>query len=179
MASSLWLRVVVVAGLTFVNCGDRSGLSFEARAQASAATYGPMTDTESASVRAFMQDVARVVTKDGPTAWLEYFDDSSAFFMAVNGAMAFPSAAVARDGTRSFAATIQHIELKWGDDMRVDPLTPELAVVGAKWHEVQIDKAGHRVEESGYFTGVVESKQHQWKFRDAHWSSPMPAAQAN
>jgi hypothetical protein len=54
-------------------------------------------------------------------AWIKYFDASPAFFMAVNGQMAFPNTAAAQESTRKFAQTIRHIELKWGDDLRVDP----------------------------------------------------------
>jgi hypothetical protein len=53
-------------------------------------------------------------------AWIKYFDASPAFFMAVNGQMAFPNTAAAQESTRKFAQTIRHIELKWGDDLRVD-----------------------------------------------------------
>ena len=128
----------------------------------------------SESVRTFMQTVARDVTQDGPLAWLKFFDTGPQFFMAVNGQLAFPNANAADKGTRDFAGTINHIELKWGDDLRVDPLTAELAVVAASWREIQIDKAGHRVEEAGYFTGLAEYRGGRWRFRNAHWSSPMP-----
>ena len=131
-----------------------------------------MVETE--SVRAFMQTVAHDVTEHGPTAWLRYFEDGPAFFMAVNGTMAFKDSATAQDGTRKFAATNKHIELKWGDDLRVDPLAPGLAVVGASWHEVQIDTADHRNEMSGYFTAVAERRDGHWMFRDAHWSTAVP-----
>ena len=70
------------------------------------------------AVRAFMQTVSHSVTQDGPLAWIKYFDASPAFFMAVNGQMAFPNSAAAQEGTRKFAQTIRHIELKWGDDLR-------------------------------------------------------------
>ena len=125
------------------------------------------------AVRAFMQTVSHSVTQDGPTAWIKYFDASPAFFMAVNGQMAFPNAAAAQEGTRTFAQTIRHIELKWGDDLRVDPLTNEFAVVAVSWREIQVDTAGHSVTETGYFTGLAEYRAGQWKFRDAHWSSPV------
>src|SRR5262249_47948360 len=81
------------------------------------------------AVRAFMQTVSLSVTQEGPLAWIKYFDASPAFFMAVNGQMAFPDPAAAQEGTRKFAQTIRRIELKWGDDLRVDPLTSEFAVV--------------------------------------------------
>jgi hypothetical protein len=125
------------------------------------------------AVRAFMQTVSQSVTQDGPLAWIKYFDESPAFFMAVNGQMAFPNASAAQEGTRKFAQTIRQIELKWGDDLRVDPLTNEYAVVGVSWREVQVDTAGHSVTETGYFTALVEYRDGHWQFRNAHWSAPV------
>ena len=127
-----------------------------------------------ASVQTFMQAVAREVSQEGPTAWCRYFDSSPAFFMAVNGQLAFANRAAAEEGTKNFARTISHIELNWGDDLRVDPLTPQFAVVAVSWHEVQLDHAGHEVTESGYFTGVAQYQNGHWFFRDAHWSEPIP-----
>ena len=108
-------------------------------------------------VRAFMQTVAHSVTHDGPTAWLKYFDSGPPFFMAVNGQMAFPNALASQEGTRKFAQTITHTELKWGDDLRVDPLTADLAMVATSWHETMVDLAGHQVDQAGYFSGLAES----------------------
>jgi hypothetical protein len=125
------------------------------------------------AVRAFMLAVSHSVTQDGPMAWIKYFDSSPAFFMAVNGQMAFANATAAQEGTRTFAQTVPHIELKWGDDLRVDPLTNEFAVVAVSWREIQVDTAGHSVTETGYFTGVAEYRDGRWQFRDAHWSSPV------
>ena len=51
---------------------------------------------------------------------------------------------------------IAQIELRWGDDLRVDPLTRDLAVVGSSYHESRVDPGGKRTEENGYFTGVVQ-----------------------
>ncbi len=127
------------------------------------------------AVRAFMETVSQSVTQDGPIAWIKYFDASPSFFMAVNGQMAFPNAAVAQEGTRKFAQTIRHIELKWGDDLRVDVLSTEFAVVAVSWREIQVDTAGHSVTETGYFTGLAEHREGRWQFRDAHWSSPVSA----
>jgi hypothetical protein len=105
------------------------------------------------AVRAFMQTVSHSVTHDGPMAWIKYFDSTSAFFMAVNGQMAFPNSAAAQEGTRKFAQTIRHIELKWGDDLRVDPLTNQFAVVAVSWSEIQVDTAGHSVTVNVFFRG--------------------------
>lgn len=125
------------------------------------------------AVHAFMQTVSHSVTQDGPLAWIKYFDASPAFFMAVNGQMAFPNADAAQDGTRKFAQSIRHIELTWGDDLRVDPLTNEFAMVAVSWREIQVDTAGHSVTETGYFTGLAEYRERHWQFRNAHWSAPV------
>jgi len=127
------------------------------------------------AVRAFMQTVSHSVTQDGPVAWIKYFDASPAFFMAVNGQMTFPNPAAAQEGTRKFAQTIRQIELKWGEDLRVDPLTNEFAIVAVSWSEIQVDTAGHSITEKGFFTGLAEYREGHWQFRNAHWSAPVPS----
>jgi hypothetical protein len=124
-------------------------------------------------VRQLMQSVARDVTQQGPLAWLKYFETGPSFFMGVNGQMAFSNAGAATHGTQSFARTIQHIELHWGD-LRVDPLTSEFAIVAAPWREIRVDLNGHRLEDTGFFTALAEFRDGRWQFRDAHWSSPVP-----
>lgn len=129
-----------------------------------------------ASTRSFMQSVANDVTTQGPTVWEKHFVDDPAFFMANDGRLVFPNTQTAAQGIEAFAHTIKHIELHWGDDLRVDVLTPNLALVGSSWSEVQIDNADHQVNEGGFFTGLVENRDGRWQFRDAHWSSiPAPA----
>jgi|SRR5436189_198209 len=113
-------------------------------------------------VRTFTATVAHDVTQEGPLAWSKFFEDNPAFFMVVNGQMAFPNGTAAKNGIRNVALALKHIDLKWDEDLRIDPLTFELAVVAAPWREIQIDSAGHRVEETGFFTGLAE-------FRDGRW----------
>jgi len=122
------------------------------------------------SVRAFMQTVAREVTRDGPAAWRHQFADDTAFFMASEGRLVFSSAAAAGKGIDGLTRVIAHIELRWGADVRVDLLGPGLAMVGASYTEMRADTAGHRVDEMGYFTGLAQHRAEGWRFRDAHWS---------
>jgi hypothetical protein len=146
------------------------------RAAVSSSSQSPTltkAGTTEGDVRKFMAQVAHDVTQEGPLAWIKYFENGPAFFMAVNGQLAFPDSNAAKVGTQEFARTIRHIELTWGQDLRVDPLTAKLAVVAVSWREIQIDTAGRRVEESGMFTGLVEVREGRWQFRDAHWSSPL------
>jgi hypothetical protein len=130
------------------------------------------------SVRRFALDVAHDVSQEGPTAWRKHFADSPSFFMAVNGNLAFPNSESATEGIQRFARTIQHIELHWGDDLRVDPLTADLAVIATPWVEVQTDLKGHQVTTSGFFTALAENRNGQWQFRNAHWSEPVPPPKA-
>jgi hypothetical protein len=131
------------------------------------------------TVRAFAATVADDVTRRGPAAWRDHFADTPAFFMASEGHLIFENSEAATRGIQELAGSIAHIELRWGEPMLVDPLTPTLAMLGAPYHEVLVDPAGHRVEETGYFTGLAEIGPAGWKFRNAHWSvaGPTPTVQ--
>ena len=164
----IWRSALLLAIFASAGCSARTSGSAELQS---------LTPTSAAAIdesaRAFMHTVAHDVTQEGPLAWLRFFDTGPGFFMAVNGQLVFPNAAAAREGTQNFARTINRIDLTWGNDLRVDPLTAELSVVAASWREVQIDKAGHRIEQAGYFTGLAEYRDGHWRFRDAHWSTPI------
>ena len=125
-------------------------------------------------VKVFADTVAQDVTQEGPAAWRRHFADSPPFFMASEGHLVFPTSASATAGIQNFARTINHMELHWGEDLRVDPLTPELAVLAASYHEIRVDTAGNRVDESGFFTGIAEYGNGHWQLRDAHWSVAIP-----
>jgi len=162
---SLLLAAFALAGCGAHPAGSSQSQQSLTPAQASAVDAG---------VRAFAQTVAHDVTQDGPLAWEKHFADSPAFFMAVNGQLAFPNRAAATAAMPDITRAFKHIELQWGDDLRVDPLTSTLALVATSWHEVLTDPAGHSMDEKGYFTGVAEYREGRWQFRDAHWSAPVP-----
>ena len=128
-------------------------------------------------VQSFTRSVADNVTQQGPSAWQRYFENSPSFFMAVDGHIQFPDGASAQAAIPSLARTIKRIELQWGDSLRVDPLTQELAVVAVPWHETLAFSNGSRQDSSGYFTAVAERRDGRWQFRNAHWSTvPPPGA---
>lgn len=141
---------------------------------AETAGAAPLTASQAAAVskdvRDFAATVSRGITQRGPAAWRDYFAESDAFFMVAEGRMIFESSDAVTRGLPQVAASIAHIELVWGDTLRVDPLTPTLAVMAAPYHEVLVDPAGHRIEASGYFTGLVELGPKGWRFRNATWS---------
>jgi hypothetical protein len=165
------LRALLLMTFTCAACG-RTSTPTSAPGSLTLASAGQVED----SVRAFMQTVAHDVTQEGPTGWSKYFADTAAFFMAVDGHMVFPSGAAAAAGIEEVALQLKHIELVWGDDLRIDPLTPELAVVASSFHEVQVHADGKRGEEAGFFTGIAEHRQGRWQLRNAHWSDAVPPA---
>lgn len=121
-------------------------------------------------VRQFAVSVARDVTQQGPAGWQKHFADDPAFFLAADGKLQFPNRQAAREGIEEFTHTIPHVELHWGDDLRVDPVTANFAQMATSWHETLVDKDGHRMEEMGFLTGLVEKREGQWQFRNTHWS---------
>lgn len=168
--SLLALLVVIVAS---AGCGSQHVASNDAQ---------PLTPASGAaiddSVRAFMRTVAHDITQEGPTAWRKHFADSPSFFMASEGRLVFPNSASATAAIQDLPRTIKQIELRWGDDLRVDPLAQDLAVVAASYHEIQVSPEGRRLEEAGFFTGTAEHRDGRWQFRNAHWSvagHPSPA----
>jgi hypothetical protein len=130
------------------------------------------------AVRAFTRTVAHDITEEGPLAWRKHFADVPAFFMAVDGHLMYASGAAAMAGIPDLTRLIKHIELRWGDDLRIDPLAADLAVVATSWHEIVTDASGKRMDESGYFTGIAELRNGRWQFRNAHWSSAAASAPA-
>ena len=161
--------ILLAAAIALVGCqGRRDG----------AGEQKTLTTAQKAAVeggvRKFMANVAQDVTKEGPAAWKREFEDTPAFFLASEGRLVFADGKAAAQGIESLTHIVKHIELKWGDDLRVDALTPELAVVGTSWHEERDDVDGHHVSEGGYFTAVVEQRNGQWQLRDAHWSVAAP-----
>ena len=162
-------RLALAVGLTaFSACFNHAKVSALTAEQSIAVTN---------SVREFAATVASDVTKRGPLAWLDHFANTPAFFMVVDGQVAFQNGAAAVRGIQELPSKIARIELRWGDSIRVDPLTPTLAMVATVWHEVIVDPAGRKTEQGGYFTGLAELGPTGWRFRDANWTvvnSPSP-----
>jgi len=131
------------------------------------------------SAELFARSVAEEVTRQGPAAWQGLFQDSPSFFMAADGRLQFPDGAAGQAGIPALTRTIKRIELQWGKDLKVDPLTEHLAMIGTSWHEVLTLANGNRLDTSGYFTGLAENRNGRWQFRNAHWSTVNPSRVPN
>ena len=158
---NVFRSLMVLSAVVLVACAGAAPPARLPAAEALTVTNG---------VRAFMSTVADGVTRRGPAAWQDYFEDTPAFFMASEGRMVFENADAATQGIKELTKSIAHIALRWGDPLRVDPLTSTLAMVAAPYHEDLTDAGGHQVVEDGYFTALAELGPKGWRFRNAHWS---------
>ena len=122
-------------------------------------------------VRVFALEVAQDVTLRGPGAWAKHFSPAPEFFMVSQGSLQFANGNAAAQGIEALTHTIKRIDLRFGDDLRVDPLTSDFAVVAASFSEVLTDTADHDTPVSGYFTALAERRAGGWVFRNAHWSA--------
>jgi hypothetical protein len=166
-ATRLLFRAILFLSLLSAICQAQGASSTSLQAQTPAVVTASSIAND---VRAYMATVARDVTQQGPAAWAKHFSKNPSFFIASEGRLAFPSGEAAQAAIPELTRAIKHIELHWGDDMRVDPLAPSLAAVGVPWQETRVNADGNRTHDSGYFTAVVEYTGGHWQFRNAHWS---------
>ncbi len=134
-----------------------------------------LTTEQTATVKDSVLQLAEVTAKDvsvrGPIAWLDHFENSPNFFMANDGILAFPDYKTAELFIKNtLVKQIQNIKLKWSD-VRVDALTPEIAIMAAKYHEDITDNSGKTTPYDGYLTATVEHTFKGWEFLNVHWSS--------
>jgi hypothetical protein len=122
------------------------------------------------SIRVFAASVAHDVTREGSKAWLRFFSHSPQFFMASEGKLVFPTIDSATVFVDSLAVWIRNIQLNWSD-VSVDPLTTQLAVFRASFHEVVMERSGHEMKQDGFCTATVERNALGWQFRNLHWST--------
>src|ERR1700719_3000528 len=128
-----WLWTVPLAVVCWAGCG------IDHKPQSLTAAHAAEVEE---SVRGFMREVAQDVTHEGPAAWRRHFEENASFFMVAQGRLEFPNGAAARAGIEELTRTIKQIELRWGDDLRVDVLATDLAVVCTAFHEILVDTAG-------------------------------------
>ena len=123
------------------------------------------------SVQIMAESIAKDVSREGPAAWIRYFENTPDFFMASEGRLVFPNNDSATNFIRNtLVKSISKIELHW-NSIRIDPLSTKLAGISAGFHEDITDNTGKKISEDGYFTGIAEQTSQGWKLRNAHWST--------
>ena len=126
------------------------------------------------SVNVLAAGIARDVSAKGPSAWLDYFEDTPDFFMVSDGRLVFPDHQTAKDFIQNtLVKNIRRISLHW-NNIRIAPLTAHLASMGANFHEELTDAGGKSIFHDGYFTGLAIWTDQGWQLRNAHWSTLKP-----
>ena len=122
------------------------------------------------AVQHLTDSIAADITRDGPIAWLKYFNDSPDFFMIADGQMVFKDYTAADKFIKTtLIKTIAKIDLKWSDT-RIDALAPGMAVIASGFHESITDRQGKTTPYDGYFTAMAQQTAGGWRLRNAHWS---------
>jgi hypothetical protein len=122
------------------------------------------------SVSQMVANISHDVSNKGPVAWLNYFEDKSGFFMASGGQLAFKDYTSAKVFTLdTLIKSVPHIKLQW-NNLSIDPLTPDLASIGADFHEELTYANGTTQNIDGYFTGTAQLGTEGGKLRNLHWS---------
>jgi len=91
-----------------------------------------------------VQFMAVSITKDisheGPIAWLGYFENTPDFFMVSDGQLVFPNIDSATNFiNNTLIKVMPRIQLRW-NNVRIDPLTINLASISAVFHEDITDR---------------------------------------
>ena len=122
------------------------------------------------SIRYMTSSLIHDLSIHGPVAWLNYFEESPDFFMVSDGQLAFKDYQSGKTFIESILVknivTI-HLQL---NQLRIDPLTSDLASIGAGFHEELTDTTDKIIMADGYLTGLVIQTNHGWKFRNLQWS---------
>lgn len=134
-----------------------------------------LTADENAAVKdrvnSMVAHIAKDVSAKGPIAWLDYFENDPGFFMANDGQLAlkdYPTAITFVKNT--LVNMMPRISLQWRN-VKIDPLNPSLAAIGAEFHEDIVLSGGKTLAADGYFTGTAHFDGKSWKLRNLHWSS--------
>jgi len=127
-------------------------------------------------VRRMASDLSRDLGREGPSAWLRYFEPTEEFFMVSDGALKFDGYASAERYLGEFAPGVVGMELTW-QDLRIDPLSPDLAVLAASYQELIDETSGSQLAFGGYVTALAVRTPEGWRLRHLHWSSEPPAAE--
>jgi hypothetical protein len=114
------------------------------------------------------------LSNHGAVAWLNYFEESSDFFMVSDGKMAFKEYQSARNFIDdTLARVIVKIDLQLSN-LRIDSLNEAMAFIGADFHEDLTDSTGKMIHADGYVTALIKQTDRGWKFRNLQWSLKAP-----
>ena len=126
-------------------------------------------------VTEFLMRIPLYLAREGPLAWRRHLLAEPSFFMATYGSLHLTSGEHAAAFVGEIAPQIASMTLEWRE-IRVEPLTDELAAVSAGYAEHARFVAGGEERFAGWFTGVAVRTAEGWRLQHAHWSDPIEKA---
>jgi len=125
--------------------------------------------------RALVTSIPAALAERGPSAWLDYFEDSPSFFMVSDGAIVFADLPAARDFLAGFAARVSALTLSWHEP-RYENVGGGVVVVTAGFDETIRMTDGTESSFGGRMSGVVRRAGDGWRLQHLHWSTPVAPA---
>lgn len=153
------MRSLLLVAATLLACRERPA----------AMRDDPGAGPPESAVPALAESIRIDLSRNGPRAWLRYFERSPSFYMASEGKVVFPGYAAAESAMAAFAPTVRAMDLRWLD-LRVEPLGPGAATLRSSFDETITDTGGHVTRFSGYVSGIAVRGDSGWKLRSLHWS---------
>ena len=126
------------------------------------------------SVHKMISGLVNDLSNHGAVAWLNYFEESSDFYMVSDGKIAFKDYQSAKNFINdTLARLIVKINLQLSN-LRIDSLNETMAFIGADFHEDLTDSAAKLIRADGFVTALVKQTEKGWKFRNLQWSLKAP-----
>jgi hypothetical protein len=105
-----------------------------------------------------------------PGKWMNYFEDTSLFYMASEGKLVFQSYNAAQKFiTDTLVHYISTVNLIW-KNIHADSIAENTVAINTAYHEDLTAESGNIMHEDGYCTAIADNTNAGWKFRNLHWS---------
>ncbi len=132
----------------------------------------PLSPARRAAIERAVKEAAwhHLRATDADTA-LSYYEPDA---VVVSDGRLYPSFQAFADRARDFYRTLQEVRLATWDEMHVNILGDQVAVLTATVTWSSIDVAGVRTDLTGVWTAVMVEHQDGWKIRTRHESFTSP-----
>lgn len=125
------------------------------------------------TAEAYFASIPATLAVRGPEAWLTFFEETPAFFMASDGMTAFADRADAEAFLAEFAPRVETLSLRWIEP-RFEVLAPDVVAVVSAYDEEITMVDGTVSTFGGQVSGVLRRTAGAWRLQHLHWSSPPP-----
>jgi len=124
-----------------------------------------LTDAQRAAIEGEIEQLyaeqAEILNAVDIEGWLDQFEQSEDFTIAVNGEVSVGFAAMAEEVRSGWQ--YESVEFAWGDDHYIQVLAPDAACVTSTWEWHAVRTAGETEDSQGTWTAVLRKHDGVWK----------------